>query len=85
MRNSAEIGVGELLRRFSRGFGGALDLLAVLVGAGEHHGVVALHALEARDGLGGHGGVRVPDVRRGIDVVDRSGQVVFHLVRFRYA
>ena len=67
------------------GLGGALDLLAVLVGAGGQHGVVALHALEARDGLGGDGGVRVPDVRRGVHVVDGSGEVVFHLVSFRYA
>src|SRR5205807_2589757 len=78
-------GVGELLRRFPRGFSGALHLLAVLIGAGEHHGVVALHAFETRDGLGGHGGVRMPDVRSGIHVVQRSRQVVFHLVNFRYA
>ncbi len=59
-------------------FGGALDFLAVLVGAGGEDGVVALHALEALDGVGGDGGVGVADVRRGVDVVDRSGEVVFH-------
>ena len=83
---AAELGgdhVGELLRRFAGRLGGALHLLAVLVGAGEHHGLVALHALEAGDGLGGHGGVGVPDVGRGIHVVERRGEVVFHLDRFR--
>ncbi len=69
--------VGELLRRLADGFGGALHFLTVFVGAGEHHGVEALHALEARNGLGGHGGVRVPDVGRGIHVVERSREVVF--------
>ncbi len=73
----SEIEVGELLRRFAGGFGGALHFLAVFVGAGDQHGVEALHALEALDGLGGHGGVSVADVGRGIDVVERSREVVF--------
>src|SRR5476649_2177185 len=77
--------VREFLRRFAGGLGGALHLLAVLVGAGEHHGVIALHAFEAGYGLGGHGGVRVPDVGRGIHVIQRSGEVVFHRDSFRYA
>ena len=68
----AEMTSRELLRRFAGGLRGALHLLAVLVGAGEHHGIVPLHALEARDGLGGHGGVRVADVGRGIHVVERE-------------
>ena len=51
----------------------------------EHHRVEALHALEARDGFGGHGGVSVADMRRGIHVIERSGEVVFHRELFRYA
>ena len=70
--------VGELLRRFVGGGGGALDLLAVLVGAGgEDHRLVTLHALQALDRVGGDGGVGVADVGSGVDVIDRRGEVVF--------
>ena len=40
-----------------------LDLLAVLVGAGQEHDVVALQALVAGHGVGGHGAVGVADVQ----------------------
>ena len=56
----------------------------MLVGAGGEHGVVALHALQPLDGVGGERRVGVADVRRGVDVVDRRRQVIFHFV-FRYS
>src|ERR1035437_9808850 len=37
--------VGELLRGFARGLGGALDLLTVFIGAGEKPGVIPQHAV----------------------------------------
>ena len=49
------------------------DLLAVLVGAGDERHVVAVHALVARDGVGGHRGVGGAQMRRGVDVVDGRG------------
>ena len=67
--------VGELLRRDSGGGGGALDLLAVLVGAGQEEGVVAQQAVAAGDDVGRDGGVGVADVRARVDVVDRRREV----------
>ena len=67
--------VDKLLRRAAGGGGRALDLLPVLVGAGEEPGVHAHHALAPGDGIAHHGGVRVPDVRPRIDVINRSGDV----------
>src|SRR4029077_10079722 len=70
--------VCEFLRRFPGCGRGPLDLLAVLIGAcGEDHGFVTLHALEALDGVGSDGGVSVADMRRGVDVIYRRGEVVF--------
>ncbi len=55
--------------------GGALDLLAVLVGAGEEQGVDAEGALAACDDVGNHRGVGGSDVRARVDVIDRGGEV----------
>ena len=74
-------GVGILLRRDARRGGGALDVLAVFVGAGEQKGVVAAHLLVAADGVGDDGAVGVAEVRRGVDVVQRRGQEKFRHVR----
>ena len=58
-------------------FGGLLlDLLAVLVGAGEEVGVIPLHLLEPGHGVGGHGGVGVADGHVAGGVVDGRGDVV---------
>src|SRR5260370_1799385 len=57
----------------------------MLIGAGEQHGVITLHPLEARDRLGGQGGVSVADVRRRGHIVKRCGDVVFHLEFFKYS
>ena len=62
--------------RLPAGFGGGVvDLLAVLVGAGEEPGVVAVRAVPARQEVGGHRGVGVTDVRLVVHVVDRGGDV----------
>ena len=55
--------VHEGLRRHAGLLRLRLDLLAVLVGAGEEHHVIALQALIAGDGVGGHGAVGVADVQ----------------------
>ena len=67
--------VGEVLRGEAGGGGGALDFLAVLVGAGEEEGVVAEEAVAAGDDVSRNGRVGVADVRARVDVVDRSGEV----------
>ncbi len=72
--------VHELLGRHAGGLGLALDLLSVLVGAGEEEGVVAQHLLEAGHGVGGHGGVGVADVHVARGIVDGRGDVEFRPV-----
>ena len=67
--------VGELLRWDAGGGGGALDLLAVLVGAGEEVCVVAEETVATGDDVGRNGGVGVADVRARIDVIDGRGEV----------
>ena len=57
-----------------------LDLLAVLVGAGEEEDVIALQALVAGHGVGGHGAVGVADVELVRGVVDGGGDVEFFLL-----
>ena len=59
-----------------------LDLLAVLVGAGEEHDVIALQPLIAGHGVGGHGAVGVADVQLVAGIVDRGGDIkslAFHI------
>ena len=58
------------------GIGGlVLDLLTVLVSAGQEHDVAALHALEAGQCVAGHGGVAVADVQLIAGVVDGGGDI----------
>ena len=52
-----------------------LDLLAVLVGAGQEHDVIALHPLEACQCVAGDSGIAVADVQLVAGVVDGSGDV----------
>ena len=73
--------IHELLGGHTGFFGLRFDLLAVLVGAGEEHHVIALQALVAGDGIGGHGAVAVADVQLVRGVVDRRGDIkrlLFH-------
>ena len=55
--------------------GGEVDVLAVLVGAGQVEGVVAVEAVEAGQEVGHHRRVGVAEVGLGVDVVDRRGEV----------
>ena len=58
-----------------------LDLLAVLVGAGEEHHLAALEPLVAGHGVGGHGAVGVADVQPAGGIVDGGSDIkalVFH-------
>ena len=72
------VAVGQLLRRDPLALGRGLDRLAVLVGAGEEEDVLATLAHVAGQHVGGHRRVGVAEVRLGVDVVDRRGDVVGH-------
>ena len=63
--------VGQRDRRRSLGRGRFLDVLAVLVGAGQVARVLPSQAVEARGDVADDGRVDVPDVRQVVDVVDR--------------
>ena len=76
---AAELGgdfVGEGLRGLAGLLCGALDLLAVFVGAGEEPGVVAEQAVAAREDVADDRRVGVADVGARVDVIDRRGDVV---------
>ena len=60
-----DAGIGSLI----------LDLLAVLIGAGQEHDVVTLHPLEAGQRIAGHGGVAVADVQLIAGVIDGGGDI----------
>ena len=55
---------------------GLLDLLAVLVGAGEEEHVVAVEPHEARDGVGRDHLIGMPDMRRAVRIGDRGRDVI---------
>ena len=58
-----------------------LNLLAVLVGAGEEHDVLAPETVVAGQGVGGHGAVGVADMELVGGIVDGGGDIellVFH-------
>src|SRR5271165_3571581 len=67
--------IRELLWRFARSLRGALDLLTVLVGAGQEPCVMAQHAVPPRDRIAGNRGVGVPNMRMRVNVVDRGRDV----------
>ena len=52
-----------------------LDLLAVLIGAGQEEHVVAVQPLEPRHDIGRDRGVGVTDMRRAIHIIDRGRDV----------
>ena len=72
------VAVGELLRRDALALGRLRHRLAVLVGAGEEEDLLAALAHVAGEDVGADRRVRVPEVRRGVDVEDRRGDVVGH-------
>jgi hypothetical protein len=63
----------EVGRRLALPFRSLLDLLAVLVGAGEEQHVVAVEPLEAGQRVGGQRLVGLADMRRAIGVRDGRG------------
>ncbi len=71
IRSAYSSGVVLLARR------GLVYLVAVLVGAGEEIRIVAEERMEPAHVIGEYGGVRVPDVRLRVHVVDRRGDVEF--------
>ena len=74
--------VDELLRGHARGLGLIFDLLAVLVGAGQEHDVIARQALVARHRVGRHGTVGVADVELIGRVIDGGGDIESLLVHW---
>ncbi len=72
------VAIRELLRLDAERVGGVGDRLAVLVGAGQEEHLLAALAVMARDHVGGDRRVRVPQMRRRVDVVDRGGYVERH-------
>ena len=69
-------GIAPVLRGHTLVGSGVGHLLAVLVHARHERHVVAVHALVARHGVGGDGGVRGAEVRGRVDVVDGGGERV---------
>ena len=67
--------VNELLGGQTGGLGLFLDLLAVLVGAGQIHHVIALQALVAGYGVAGDRAVGMPDMQFVGRVVDGGGDI----------
>ena len=67
--------IDELLRRHASFFGGLLDLLAVLIDAGEKENFFTFQPMITRDDVGQHFLVGVSDMRRAIRVIDRGGEV----------
>ncbi len=68
--------VHELLGGNAGLLGLVLDLLAVLIGAGEEHHVVALKPLEPGHGVRCHGTIGVADMQLGGRVVNGGGNIV---------
>src|SRR5215467_13756273 len=84
VKKPAEFGgdrVSELLRRLARGVGGTFDLLPMLVCTGEQKRVVAEHALTTGHGIAHQRGVRMPDVRTRVHVIDRRRNVKLQIHR----
>ena len=79
------VAIGELLRRHPLALGGLRDGLAVLVGAREEEHVLAALAHMPGQDVRPDGRVRMAEVRRGVHVVDRGGDVERHRGRRRLA
>ena len=72
------VAVGELLRLDAERVRGVGDRLAVLVGARQEEHLLAALAVVAGHHVGGDRRVRVPEMGRRVDVVDRGGDVEGH-------
>ena len=71
--------VAELLRRQPGRLGRPRHVAAVLVRAGQEEDVIAALAVVPGQDVGGHGRVRVPEVRVRVHVVDRCGDRECHI------
>ena len=69
-------GIAPGLRGHALRLGGIGHFLAMLVHARDERHVVAVHALVARDGIGGDGGVGRAQMRLGVHVINRRGERV---------
>jgi len=74
--------VDILLRRNAGRLGLLLDLLAVFVGAGQEHHVIALQPLVARHDVGGDGAVAVADVELVRRIINRRRDIKFLFFHF---
>ena len=63
------------LRGVAGGLGGPRDLCAVLVGAGQKEDILAALTVMTREDVGHDRGIRMPDMRVCVHVVDRRGDV----------
>ena len=72
--------INKLLRGDAGLLGLQLDLLAVLIGAGQELDIVALQALVAGHGIGCHSAVGMADMQLIAGVIDRRSDVEFFLI-----
>src|SRR3954447_11658546 len=69
--------IGKLLWRETARLSRALDLLPVLVGAGQKPDVSTVQPHESRQHVAGYGRVSVAEMRQVVDVIDRRGQKIW--------
>jgi len=74
---NCRVAVHQFARGDARFGGGASDIFAVLVGAGQEGDVVPLHAFEPGYCVRDQRGVGGADVRPRVGVIDRRGQIEF--------
>ena len=67
--------IGEHRRRQTSLLRRSLDLLAVLIRAGQEEDVVTHQAMRACDRIGHHRRIRVAEMRFRVDVIDRRADV----------
>ena len=68
-------GVAEFLWGLACGICSLADFETVFVGAGEVHDIVAEKSVPTAEGIADNGRIRMTEVRFGIDVIDRGGDV----------
>src|SRR5215213_8945376 len=69
--------IGKLLWRETARLSRALNLLPVLVGAGQKPDVLTVQPHESRQHVAGYGRVSVTEMRQVVDVIDRRGQKIW--------
>jgi len=71
--------VHKLLRRNARGLCFFLYLLAMFIGSGKEHHVIALHPLIPRDNVRRHGAVRMTYMQLRAGIIDRCCDIKLFL------